>query len=299
MADVSEQWDKLTREQFQRIDDDFLDTFRAPGSSNKFVAWDPFEPSSRYLKFLLFSTALRQSEAFFAAYQKIEHRQLGRPLSVSVAGCDVDADYMAAVEEWEFLRQSGGLTGVTRVVEIGGGFGRTCHTLLTLCEGIEEYVIVDLEPMLRLSEGYLKRVGFGGKVRFVSNEDHAQIDALNADLVINIDSFQEMPRPVISFYMDHIVARSKRFYCKNPTGKYLPGTIGQPDLSPAKLMDVFKLGYCQDVIDIFDDGALRTAREAFLKAYCPPTSSGNAYRVVGTRPMDLFPYFQHALYARE
>lgn len=113
--------------------------------------------------------------------------------------------------------------------------------------------------MLRLSEAYPKRVGLGAKVTFVSNEDHAKIDSLDADLVLNIDSFQEMPRAVISLYMDHIAKRAKRFYCKNSTGKYLPKTIGQPDLSAAKLMEVFKLGYCQDVIDIFDDIALHAA----------------------------------------
>lgn len=298
MADRSEQWEKLTREQFQRIDDQFLARFRAPGSTNKFVAWDAFERSNRYFKFVLFNAARKQSKEFFDAYRRIENRQLGEPLTVRCGGCDVDADYLAAVEEWAFLSRAGALAGVKTVVEIGGGFGRTCHTLLTLCPEIEEYVIVDLEPMLRLSQGYLERARPGANVRFVSNEDHARIDALRPDLAINIDSFQEMPPDVIAFYMEHIVGQAKRFYCKNPIGKYLPGAIGQPDLTPAQLMDVFKLGYCQDVIDIFDEDALVKARESYLDAYRPPTKQDVAYEVTATEVMELFPYFQHALYAR-
>jgi putative sugar O-methyltransferase len=299
MANVSKQWEKLTQEQFQHVDDELLATFRAPGSKNKFVAWDPFERASRYFKFLLFNTASKQSAEFFDAYRKLEHRELGDPLTVKYAGCDVDADYLAAVEEWEFLSRSRALDGTRTVVEIGAGFGRTCHTLLTLGASIEKYVIIDLAPMLRLSQAYLERVRPGANVHFVSSEDHAQIDALRPDLVINIDSFQEMPPTVIDFYMEHVVRNGRRFYCKNPVGKYLPGSIGQPDLTPAQLMDVFKIGYCQEVIDIFDEQSLQAARQAFLKAYRPVAASGDAaYTLAADKVMDLFPYFHHALYTR-
>lgn len=294
MANISKQWEKLTQEQFRRIDDEFLQGFRSPGSRNKFVAWDPFERSSRYFKFLLLTTARRQSKEFFDAYRMIEHRRLGSPLAVECGGCEIDADYLAATEEWAFLAGSGGLAGVKTVVEVGGGFGRTCHTLLTLAPDIANYVIVDLEPMLRLSEAYLQRARPGANIEFVSNEDHARIDALKPDLVINIDSFQEMPPAVIAFYMEHLVRRSARFYTKNPVGKYLPGAIGQPDLTQEQLMDVFKLGACQEVIDIFDEAQLEKAREVFLEAYRPTP----AYAVSATKVMDLFPYFQHALYTR-
>ncbi len=301
MADMSRQWQKLTEDEFGRIDAEVLASFRAPGSKNKFVAWDPFERSSRYFKFLLLSTALRQSQNFFDAYRKIENRHVGSPLTVRCAGCDIDADYLAAVEEWEFLQKSGALSGVSTVVEIGAGFGRTCHTLLTLAPDIESYVIVDLPPMLALSRAYLERAIPGRSVTFISSDDQQRFAGLSPDLVINIDSFQEMPPHVIDGYMTNLVQRAPRFYCKNPVGKYLPASVGRPDLDESQLLDVFKLGYCRNIIDIFNDDELRKAREAFLIAYCPPPVTGTsaaAYTVAASHVMDLFPYFQHVLYTR-
>lgn len=293
MADISRQWQELTREEFLHIDDEFLQTFRSPGSSNKFVAWDPFEASSRYFKFLLFNTAQTQSKRFFEAYKAIDNRHVGNPLTVRCRGCDIDADYLAAVEEWEFLSQAGALDGIRIIIEIGAGFGRTCHALLTLCAGIEEYIIVDLEPMLRLSSAYLRRAIPSAKIRFVSHDHLEDLDSVSPDLLINIDSFQEMPPQVIESYMTGVVQRAKRFYCKNPVGKYLPASVGLPDLDSQRVLDVFTLGYCRDVIDIFSDEDLERARDRFIEAYRP-----SGYRAAASKPMDLFPYYLHVLYTR-
>ncbi len=298
MSKVSDQWRKLAAEEFAVVDDTFLDSFRAPGASNKFVAWDPFERSSRYFKFLLFNTASQQSPTFFDAYRAIRQRDVGHPISVRCRGCEVDADYLAAVEEWEFLHNTGALEGTSTVIEIGAGFGRTCHTLLTLCPQIRDYIIIDLEPMLRLSRAYLERVIPGAPVTFIQNDQVARVEAIRPDLVINIDSFQEMPSPVIGSYMEQVVSRGDRFYCKNPVGKYAPPTVGLDDVTPDRLMDVFRLGYCQDVLDIFDDADLTVARERFLEAYQPPSGGGGAYRVAASKAMALFPYFLHVLYSR-
>lgn len=291
-AEVSDRWNRITREVFQNINDDFLAGFRRPGRpSYRFVGWDPREHSSRFFKFLLFTTALKQSPAFFQAYARIQNRDIGDPLTIRCRGCDIDADYLAAVEEWEFLTHTRALDRVRTVVEIGAGFGRTCHTLLTLCPAIQAYYIVDLPPMLALSQAYLARAIPGAPVTFVSSDDLAPLDALTSDLVINIDSFQEMPPAAITRYMTRVVRRAPRFYCNNPIGKYLPAIVGLPDSPEAR--EALTLGYCRDVIDIFNDEALEAARETFVTAYCPPE-----YRVVASRPMDLFPFYLHVLYTR-
>src|SRR5216684_9182954 len=119
MADSSKLWEKLAQQEFANIDDDFLKNFRAPGSANRFVAWNPYERSTRYLKFLLFSVAQKQSEEFFEAYKKLGDCNLGNPLSIRHSDCDINADYLAAVEEWEFLSASSGLDDVNNIVEIG------------------------------------------------------------------------------------------------------------------------------------------------------------------------------------
>jgi len=272
MTEASELWQKLTRQEFANIDDDFLKHFRAPGSANRFVAWDPYERSTRYLKFLLFTVAQKQSEEFFEAYKTLGNCNFGNPVSIRHSDCDISADYLAAVEEWQFLSSSSGLDDVNNIVEIGAGFGRTCHTILTLCPWIEEYIIIDLEPMLDLSQSYLNRVApdVFNRIRFISSNDNLSQDALAPDLVINIDSFQEMPPAIIDGYMKRVVRKARKFYCKNPVGKYLPGTVGLPDLEPDQLLDVFNLGYCQSVIDVFNDRDLQEARVAYVDVYRPP-----------------------------
>ena len=83
MAESSKLWEKLTSDVFQNIDKNFLEDFRTPGEENKFVAWDPYEPSTRYLKFLLYTIAAKQTNEFFEAYSKINNSNYGKPLSVN------------------------------------------------------------------------------------------------------------------------------------------------------------------------------------------------------------------------
>jgi putative sugar O-methyltransferase len=298
MADVSQQWQKLTRDEFGSSAEEFLRSFRAPGTANKFVAWNPFERSTRYFKFLLFNAARSKGDRFFDAYRRIEGRDVGDPITIRCGGCEIDADYLAAVEEWEFLESYGALADARIVVEIGAGFGRTCHTLLTLCDKIERYVIIDLPPMLELSRSYLRRVIPNASVDFVASDDATAISALQPDLTINIDSFQEMPPHVIADYMTRVVRRSKTFYCKNPVGKYAPESVGMQGAEPERLMDVFSLGYCREVIDIFDDADLAEAQARYLDRYCPPPEGDAVFRLTASEPMELFPYFVHALYSR-
>ncbi|MEO8677456.1 MAG: putative sugar O-methyltransferase [Vicinamibacterales bacterium] len=299
MTKSSKLWEEVIRQQFASVDDEFLSGFRAPEGAQRFVAWSPYERSSRYLKFLLFAIADRQTAEFFDAYRKIGNCAVGNPLSIRYSDCDLNADYLAAVEEWLFLLRAGGLDGVERVAEIGAGFGRTCHTLMRLASSIREYTIIDLEPMLNLSRAYLQKAApdLVDRVRFVSSLDGRTQDAVTADLVINIDSFQEMPPPVIDDYMRRIVAGARSFYCKNPVGKYLPGTVGLPDPGPHERPEVFELGYCRGVVDIFDDHALREARIAYLEAYRPSADRG-VYTVAAAKPMEMFAYYHHALYVR-
>ena len=74
-----------------------------------------------------------------------------------------------------------------------------------------------------------------------------------------------------------------------------------PQLSPEKLLDVYSLGRCTNIIDIFCENELLKARDAYVEKYSPPpdTPSGCSYNAIATKVMDLFPYFHHVLYERE
>lgn len=56
-----------------------------------------------------------------------------------------------------------------KVLEIGGGFGGLAQTLLRHKPSLE-ITLVDLAPMLRIQEYYLRNTGFSGHVKFVENE---------------------------------------------------------------------------------------------------------------------------------
>ncbi len=295
--DVSGLWAALSQSLFSNIDDQFIATFRAPGgANNRLAAWDPFDKTMRFFKLLLFNTALQQPDRFFAVYRALGHVDLGNPVSVSVRSCAVNVDYLLAVDEFLFLEKAVDLSTLRSVVEIGAGFGRTCHTLLAMLPGLERYTIVDLGNMLNLSKRFLSVAvpEHFHKLRFVEAGGEPA-EGIGADLAMNIDSFQEMPPTAIDRYMAGIDAGCRYFYLKNPIAKYDPKSIGIAAQDPNKFHDVFSLGYCRDVIDIFDDAALAGARQKYLSLYRPAKS----WRLLADQPLKLFPFYHHAIYERE
>ena len=137
-------WTNITSTQFQNIDDDFVNQFRIPGGPNaRLAAWDPYDKSMRYYKFLLYNSARGKNLEFFKAYKKIKNVNVGQPPSVNVGGCNINIDHLFAVEEALFIR--GALySEIKSVVEIGAGFGRTCQALLGIEPAIQIYTIIDL-----------------------------------------------------------------------------------------------------------------------------------------------------------
>ena len=295
---VSDLWKSLCADVFAGTDDTFLQTFRRPGGANsRLAAWDPFDRSMRYFKFLLYTAAQRQPERFFTLYRRLGKVDIGEPVAVALHGCDINIDYFLSVDEFLFLESAIDLGTVRSVIEIGAGFGRTCHTLLCAAGALEQYCIVDLPEVLELSRRVLNQVVpmHYHKIRFVDATAEENWNGLTADLAINIDSFQEMLPRTIDSYMGRLVSNARLLYVKNPIGKYDPTNVGLADVDPQKVRDVFSLGYCREVIDIFNDVALASARYRYLDAYRPAPN----WRVVADRPMELFPYYQHALYARQ
>lgn len=194
-----------------------------------------------------------------------------------------------------FVERAIDLSQVKTVVEIGAGFGRTCHGFMALAPSIERYVIVDLPSVLELSRRVLRKVlpNKFERIEFIDATDTGAWQSLTADLAINIDSFQEMPAPTIDGYRDGILRQARHVYIKNPIGKYAPESIGIEVKDPTKFHDVFKLGYCTNMVDLFDDASLAIARKSYVDAYRPGTN----WRTVADEPLDLFRYLHHVLYS--
>ena len=292
-------WDQLATDLFGGVDADFLSSFRAPGGANKrLAAWDPFDTTARYFKFLLFNLARNQPAAFFNCHAELGNTELGSPTSVKVAGQLINMDYLLSVEEFLFLKAALPVNKLDSVVEIGAGFGRTCHTLIALLTRLERYTIVDIKDVLNLSRSYLKQVlddDQFAKIVFIDKDNEGQWSGLKSDLVININSFQEMPEAVIAAYEAGIIANAKYAYIKNPICKYHPSSIGLPVEDIDKSLDVFALGRCKDIVDIFDEDALIEARKNYLRVYSP----GLGWKVIAEQPLGAFPYLHNALFGRD
>ena len=292
---VSRQWATLCETVFGNVDGDFLSAFRAPDHpANRFSTWRPKEPTYRYYLTLIFNEARIKSAEFFSNYAKLGETTLGQPLCVRVRGLDINLDYLTALEEYDFLIGNSDLHAVRSVVEVGAGYGRTAHTLLKLCPAIESYMIIDLEPILGLARAYLGRVmpEYMPKVQFVVADSARAWQDRQADLAINIDSFQEMPHATIDAYMKGLFAKAKLAYLKNPVCKYSPDLLG---IERPVLQDAFDSGYMTEVANIYDEDELEKMRRIFESRYRPT----EGHRVKARGPSGLFAHYQHILYGPE
>jgi putative sugar O-methyltransferase len=291
---VSELWKDLTRDLYSDISEQFLDGFRKPESAaNRFSTWPPKEATFRYYLTLLFNQIRKKDVSFFDKYKKIGNTNIGQPLCVHAHGLGINLDYLTSIEEYDFLSSSMKLSNVKSVIEIGAGFGRTAHTCLKLLPNIERYTIVDLEPMLVLSKGYLTKALSTEelkKISFISSND-ASLAHEKYNLAINIDSFQEMPKQTIENYMKNLFSKSDYVYIKNPVCKYAPELLG---IENAVLQDVFSLGLMTEVANIFDEDELGQARRLYVERYCP----SKLFNLIEAMPSELFSYYHHALYMK-
>ena len=291
----SDLWNTLTASLFANVDDTFVAQFRKPGGANsRLAAWDPFDRTMRYFRFMLFNACEGQPDRFFDLYAALGDTLIGSPVTVKVRGLDINIDHLFSVEEFMFVDRAIGASAVTSVVEIGAGFGRTCQAFLALAPSVERYTIVDLPNVLGLSRRVLQKVmpDKFDRIAFVDATDRSAWQGLKADLAINIDSFQEMSPETIDAYRAGILRHARHVYIKNPIGKYAPESIGIKVDDPAKFHDVFNLGYCREVVDIFDDASLAVARKAYLDAYRPAPG----WRTLAEESLDMFRYLHHVLY---
>ena len=295
---TSKLWDSLAKNQFAKIDGSFLANFREPGNANnRLAAWDPFDKSMRYFKFLLFHQIQKKDREFFSNYAKIGLTSLGKPITInSPSGEKINIDHFFAIEEYTFLNANIKFDRIGHVVEIGAGFGRTAQALIKLAAKIKKYTIIDIPKVLTLSATYLENVlnkDEFSKLEFVNalSLSNGNYKLSNIDLVINIDSFQEMPAETIRYYFQHVINNSRFFYSKNTVGKYTPELVGLYDMDPNQMLDVFSLGFSVDVIDIFNEAELTTARQKHVKQYCPEDFSA-----ISQKPLGIFPYYLNVLY---
>ncbi len=112
------------------------------------------------------------------------------------------------------IRREFGNSKLTRIVEIGGGYGGQAAILRRL-NMWDEYFIFDLPEVQDLIQRYLSFIGIG-------MTDFPKIDTVNSfeyDLVISNYTFSELPRRIQDEYLDKVILKARRGFMLMNSGK--------------------------------------------------------------------------------
>ena len=103
-----------------------------------------------------------------------------------------------------------GESPISRIVEVGGGYGGLCKTLSVVCD-FDEYILVDLPEAVAVQEKYLKNFPeLYVKCKFVSCDDVESVK--DVDLFISNYALSECDYDTQVNYYDKFVSNSKFAY---------------------------------------------------------------------------------------
>lgn len=266
---MGRQWQALVNGHYREAPLDDLATFKSSAVNNKITLWDPETNGLRYLLELIVNLCRQLTPREWDCLCAMRGKKVGAPHSVRFRGETVCLDSLQAVFELCFIKDNMELEG-SKIIEIGAGYGRTCHALLSN-EDISSYTIVDIPLMLNLARRYLPLVlppERFSRIRFVALEDFPTLASDHFDLCVNIDSFSEMEEEVVRSYLLFVAGHCTRLYTKNPTGKYWDKKLS-PDTTNEGLQLALASGILRDMIDIHDDQSVELQAKKFVRAYCP------------------------------
>jgi putative sugar O-methyltransferase len=274
-----------------------ISSFKAKPINFKIGFWNPEVNGTRYLKALMYNLAADFSDENWKRLRRIENRDIGDPITITYDGEQVCMDYLLSVLELGFIAGNVELDG-SRVLEIGAGYGRTCHTVLSNHD-LREYHIIDLPSSLKLSSGYLRSVLPEEQFARIHFTPIDEVDTRYADsafdVSLNINSFAEMNEGTIDAYLALIDAHSDYFYIRDPVGKYLDGSLDGHAEGREIVEMALSTGKLRDVIDIHDNRAIAARRPDFVDAYRP----GLRWTCVADGWFRPWSYYWQALYGKD
>lgn len=292
----SPQWAHINENNLALDEIPDLSRFKSSRVNYKLALWNPEVNGRRYLKTLIHNLGLQLSPENWERMLRIRNRQLGEPVAVTLKGESICLDYLQAVLELDFMARSVKMDGA-RILEIGAGYGRSCHAILSNHD-VAEYHIIDLENCLRLSREYLRAVLTGEqfeKIRFLGIDEVEDLYGGEPfDLCVNIDSFAEMPADTVENYLSLIDGIATHLYTKNPVGKYLDPDLDGHYEGQAVVQQALASGLLREIIDVHDSAAVQAQSERFLEVYQP----GDDWRLVADGWGTPWSYYWQALYAK-
>ena len=139
---------------------------------------------------------------------------------------------------------------VTRILEVGGGYGRLAEAAFNIFGRSLQYVLVDAVPgSLYYSRQYLSRACPGARIKSYYDDGSQDLDLDGADIAIvpawhfdrvnkysydvcvNIESMQEMNQWHVDHYLglfDSVAADGATIYISNARGYYFRGSFNYP-----------------------------------------------------------------------
>ena len=164
----------------------------------------------------------------------------------------ISYDNLISYEEYSFLKKHRLLIKDKDVIEIGSGYGRTCEMIIKEFHP-KSYTIIDLDKVVNFSKTYLKKnlnkKDFS-KIKFYTFENIYNFEK-SFSLLINIDSFHEMEKPIIRFYYDKF-RNIPNFFIKNTVARYHPSDLINHKINKnTKIPKIFEeIGLMNEVINI-------------------------------------------------
>lgn len=276
-----------------------LNTFRSGAANYHIALWDPTTNGVKYLKFLIAATATHLTTRELSWLLATQNRDMGKPIQIRWRGHFIDLDYLQAAMEVTYIDTSMGSSFghvFGHVIEIGPGYGRTCHTMLSKPGLVKSYTLCDLPNSLILAERYLRAVLTPEQYALLRFIDVSQNDMPEQqfDLCINIDSFNEMPGQTVGDYLRYIDNHCEWFYTKNPVGKYVVNDGDKP-LAEETVRAALRTGILTDIVDIDDDLEVAAAALTFIKAFRP----SHTWRFVKHSLARPITFYWQALYMKE
>lgn len=293
---ASRQWERISELWVTEDASADLTGFKSDRRNFNIALWDPTANGIRYLRALVYELATRLSDDDWSKIENVHHRDVGDPVTIRYEGKSICLDYLQAALELGFIERELDLDGA-RVLEIGAGYGRTCHAMLSNYD-LASYTIVDLKNTLALSRAYLREVLDDkqfSKLTFVQVED---IDtALGSDrfeLCVNVHSFTEMTPDTVQAYLRLIDDRCGAFFVKNPVGKFRDKSMDGHQKGEEAVRLAMETGPLRQVLDIHDSEAVDAAVPAFIEAYRPAEGWTCAAEARGVP----WSYFRQAIFRR-
>jgi hypothetical protein len=161
-------------------------------------------------------------------------------VTFEAAGRRVSRDMLDSILEIDFLDRHLHISSRpdTSLLDIGAGYGRLAHRMLTAFPALRSYLCTDAIPESSfVCEFYLRFRGFENRFKLVlPTEIDQALESAKVDVAINISSFSECTLAAVRWWLNRLAAHKVRYFMIVPNsgnhrGQLLRNNVGDDMLS--------------------------------------------------------------------